>query len=194
MCDLTPDTLCTFSPDPSEQPDARSALGNDEDMEANVLYAVATPGILKLWPWVNQVCHFLQHTSTFLSQTRIRCLSRSLPSYLLRLLCSSSKEWGMYTTFTSQRVLFLFLFLTGPPFPSLPSPRVILVEDFGMLVGLTTVKDVLHLEPHEQLNSPIIAWSNRGALDGALEELWTWLADMRSSVNAWYSRISRRWR
>ena len=88
----------------------------------------------------------------------------------------------------------LFLFLTGSPFPSLSSPRVILVEDFGILVGLTTVKDVLHLEPHEQLNSPIIAWSNRGALDGALEELWTWLADMRSSVNAWYSRISRRWR
>lgn len=80
------------------------------------------------------------------------------------------------------------------PISSLSSPRVILVEDFGMLVGLTTVKDVLHLEPHEQLNSPIIAWSNRGALDGALEELWTWLADMRSSVNAWYSRISRRWR
>jgi chloride channel 3/4/5 len=76
--------------------------------------------------------------------------------------------------------------------PLLSSPRVILVEDFGMLVGLTTVKDVLHLEPHEQLNSPIIAWSNRGALDGALEELWTWLADMRSSVNAWYSRISGR--
>lgn len=102
---LTPDTLCTFSPDPSEQPDTRwSAVANDEDMEANVLYAVATPGTLKLWPWVNQVCHSLQHTSTFLSQTRIRRLSRSLPSYLLRLLCSSSKEWGMCTTFTSQRV------------------------------------------------------------------------------------------
>ena len=81
-----------------------------------------------------------------------------------------------------------------PPFPSPSSPRVILVEDFGMLVGLITVKDVLHLEPHGQLNSPIIAWNNRGALDGALEELWTWLADVRSSVNAWYSRISRRWR
>jgi chloride channel 3/4/5 len=74
------------------------------------------------------------------------------------------------------------------------SPRVILVEDFGTLVGLTTVKDVLHLEPHGQLNSPMIAWSNRGALDGALEELWTWLADVRSSANAWYARVSRRLR
>ena len=68
MCDLTSDTICTFSPAPSEQPDARwSAVGNDEDMEADVLYAVATPGILKLWPWVNQVCHCLQHTLTLLS-------------------------------------------------------------------------------------------------------------------------------
>jgi chloride channel 3/4/5 len=75
------------------------------------------------------------------------------------------------------------------------SPRVILVEDFGTLAGLTTVKDVLHLEPHGQLNSPMIAWSNRGALDGALEELWTWLADVRSSANAWYTRVvSRRLR
>ena len=74
------------------------------------------------------------------------------------------------------------------------SPRVILVEDFGTLVGLTTVKDVWHLEPHGQLNSPMIAWSNRGALDGALEELWTWLADVRSSANAWYARVSRRLR
>ena len=104
MRDLTPDTLCIFSPDPSEQPDARwSAVGDEEDMEANVLYAVAAPGILKLWPWVNQVCHYLQHPSTFLSQTRIRRLSRSLPSYLSRLLCSSSKEWGMCTTFISRR-------------------------------------------------------------------------------------------
>lgn len=103
MRDITSDTLCTFNPDPSEQPDARwSAVGNDADMEANVQYAVATPGILKFWPWVNQVCHCLQHTSTFLSQTRIRRLSRSLPSYLLKLSCSSSREWGMCTTFTSR--------------------------------------------------------------------------------------------
>lgn len=82
----------------------------------------------------------------------------------------------------------------SPPVAPPTSPRVILVEDLGTLVGLTSVKDVLHLEPHEQLNSPIVAWSNRGALDGALEELWTWLADVRSSINAWYSRASSRWR
>jgi hypothetical protein len=62
--DLTPDTLCDFSPDPSEQPEAGwSAVGDDEDMHSNVLYAVASPGILKLWPWVNQVCRRLHRVS-----------------------------------------------------------------------------------------------------------------------------------
>ncbi len=69
MRDFTPDTTCSFSPDPLEQPDARwSAVGNDEDTEANVLYAVASPGILKLWPWVNQVGHRLQQISLFCLQ------------------------------------------------------------------------------------------------------------------------------
>ncbi|KAH9058793.1 voltage-gated chloride channel [Lactarius vividus] len=150
LLDLSPDTLCNFSPDPAEQPDARwSAIGSDEDTESNVRYAVATAGVLKLWPWVNQ---------TPLT------VSSKMP---LEVVMQVFKRMG---------------------------PRVILVEDFGTLVGLTSVKDVLHLEPHEQLNSPIVAWSNRGALDGALEELWTWLADVRSSINAWYGHASRRWR
>ncbi|KAH8993320.1 voltage-gated chloride channel [Lactarius hatsudake] len=150
LLDLPPDTLCTFSPDPAEQPDARwFAIGSYEDMESNVRYAVATPGILKLWPWVNQ---------TPLT------VSSKMP---LEVVMQVFKRMG---------------------------PRVILVEDFGALVGLTSVKDVLHLEPYEQLNSPIVAWSNRGALDGALEELWTWLANVQSSIYAWYGHASRRWR
>jgi len=150
VVDLQADTLCAFSPDPAEQPDARwSAICGDEDMESNVRYAVATPGILKLWPWVNQ---------TPLT------VSPKLP---LEVVMQVFKRMG---------------------------PRVILVEDLGTLVGLTSVKDVLHLEPHEQLNSPMVAWGNWGALDGALEEIWTWLAGVRSSINAWYGRASRRWR
>ncbi|KAI0305401.1 voltage-gated chloride channel [Multifurca ochricompacta] len=148
--DLPPDTLCTFSPDPSERPEARwSAISIEEDMESNVLYSVSSPGILKLWPWVNQMP---------------LTVSSKVP---LEVVMQLFKRMG---------------------------PRVILVEDLGVLVGLTTVKDVLHLEPHGQFNSPIVAWSNRGALDGALEELWTWLADVRSSINSLYGRISRRWR
>ena len=100
----------------------------------------------------------------------------------------------VYHVFSSASFMGYYFSPSPPPSPCPQSPRVILVEDFGTLVGLTTVKDVLHLEPHGQLNSPMIAWSNRGALDGALEELWTWLADVRSSANAWYSRVSRRLR
>ena len=187
---LQPDTLCSFNPDPAEQPDARwSAICSDEDMESNVRYAVATPGILRLWPWVNQVrrLHPRLRSDIFVYHyTRIRRPSRSPPKCPSRLSCRYLNAWGMWLQHTRT-----------PRYPlSHPfrSPRVILVEDLGTLVGLTSVKDVLHLEPHEQLNSPIVAWSNRGALDGALEELWTWLADVRSSINAWYSRVSSRWR
>ncbi|KAA1471841.1 voltage-gated chloride channel [Dentipellis sp. KUC8613] len=53
--DLTPDILCQFVPDPSEQGDTNwSAIGIDEDVSANILHATATPGVLKIWPWVNQ--------------------------------------------------------------------------------------------------------------------------------------------
>lgn len=50
---------------------------------------------------------------------------------------------------------------------------MILVEDYGALVGLCTVKDVLHLEPHAVLEPPHFAssWSRSGGLDNALEEV-----------------------
>ena len=68
LADLQPDTLCSFSPDPAEQPDPRwSAICSDEDMALNLGYAVATPGIVRLWPWVNQVRHY---TTPLRSDTR----------------------------------------------------------------------------------------------------------------------------
>ncbi|CAK5265424.1 unnamed protein product, partial [Mycena citricolor] len=51
-------------------------------------------------------------------------------------------------------------------------PRVILVEDHGVLTGLVTVKDVLRwiaLEKPEREPS----WDERGGLEGLLEEVWT---------------------
>jgi hypothetical protein len=161
-------------------------------MESNVRYAVAVPGILKLWPWVNQVRHYhfavlrIRHTFFFLTtrtSDATHCLLQNAPR-------------GCHAAIQAHGVCTCIHFpprFSHPPLLA-PSPRVILVEDLGTLVGLTSVKDVLHLELHEQLNSPIVAWSNRGTLDGALEELWTWLADVRSSINAWYSRASSRWR
>lgn len=138
--------------------------------------------------------HPSQHCCCFSHYyTHIRRPSLSPQKCPSRLSCSYLSAWGTHNSYVStfRPAVSHTLSPLLPPY----SPRVILVEDLGTLVGLTSVKDVLHLEPHEQLNSPIVAWSNRrGALDGALEELWTWLADMRSSINAWYSRASSRWR
>lgn len=141
--------------------------------------AVGEPGLSLL---LRSVTCVFSHSIRHLSQSPQNCPSR--------LSCKCSNAWGMsHSPYPLRHRAFL-----TPSLPPLCSPRVILVEDLGTLVGLTSVKDVLHLEPHEQLNSPIVAWSNRGALDGALEELWTWLANVRSSINAWYGRASSRWR
>jgi chloride channel 3/4/5 len=43
-------------PDAHEQVEQLwSAVGVDEESDEHVLYATATPGVLKLWPWANQV-------------------------------------------------------------------------------------------------------------------------------------------
>ena len=155
-----------------------------------MLYAVSSPGTLKFWPWVNQVCHIPPRAA------RIKNVSHTHESDASDGFLHVAPR-GRHATISTHGVCARHVFASfeGISHRVSISPRVILVEDFGTLAGLTTVKDVLHLEPHGQLNSPMIAWSNRGALDGALEELWRWLADVRSSANAWYSRVvSRRLR
>lgn len=54
-------------------------------------------------------------------------------------------------------------------------PRVILVEDQGVLVGLVTVKDVLRftLMEHSRTHSP---WAG-AEFEGIIEEVWTWTSD-----------------
>ncbi|KAJ3576766.1 hypothetical protein NP233_g202 [Leucocoprinus birnbaumii] len=51
-------------------------------------------------------------------------------------------------------------------------PRVIVVEDHGLLVGLVTVKDVLRFIATEKPNRGP-SWDERGGLDGLLEAAWT---------------------
>lgn len=63
-------------------------------------------------------------------------------------------------------------------------PRIILVEDHGVLSGLVTVKDVLKFiatEKHDRRPS----WDERGGLDGLLEEMWTWASRQVSKVLHW---------
>ncbi len=70
------------------------------------------------------------------------------------------------------------------------SPRVILVELHGRLVGLITVKDVLRFIAIEQPESPS-SWERRASLDDVLNETWTstssWIQDLR----IWWRRVAR---
>ncbi|KAJ3825344.1 Cl-channel protein [Lentinula raphanica] len=72
-------------------------------------------------------------------------------------------------------------------------PRVILVEDFGCLVGLVTVKDVLRFIAMEKPGYHHPSWDERGGLDGLLEELWTTVKGVISRVGEGFARIGRRW-
>ncbi|KAH6914393.1 voltage-gated chloride channel [Coprinopsis sp. MPI-PUGE-AT-0042] len=70
-------------------------------------------------------------------------------------------------------------------------PRVILVEDRGMLCGLVTVKDVLrYIATEKPGHRP--SWDERGGLDGLLEELWNWGSDLRDRLLGWGYRLLRR--
>jgi len=70
-------------------------------------------------------------------------------------------------------------------------PRVILVEDHGVLVGLVTVKDVLRFIATEKPDHGP-SWDERGGLDGLLEEAWTWTSDTVYRTVAWSRRLLRR--
>jgi chloride channel 3/4/5 len=70
------------------------------------------------------------------------------------------------------------------------SPRVILVEDHGSLVGLVTVKDVLRFTALEKPDEP--SWHDRGGLSGMLEEALTWAANVMHNLVAWSRNLIRR--
>jgi chloride channel 3/4/5 len=65
---------------------------------------------------------------------------------------------------------------------------VILVEDYGALVGLVTVKDVLRFTAIGQPESEP-SWDERGGLDGMLEEIWTWAVRVLQRATLWIQRI-----
>ncbi|KAH7912423.1 chloride channel [Hygrophoropsis aurantiaca] len=72
-------------------------------------------------------------------------------------------------------------------------PRVILVEEQGILKGLVTIKDVLRFTATEKptANGPASDW-DAGELDAVLEILWTWAADVLDRSVAWSRRLVRR--
>lgn len=76
-------------------------------------------------------------------------------------------------------------------------PRVILVEQYGSLKGLVTVKDVLRFNAmseaagNDTLDSEATLWDS-GALTGALEDVWLGVQQTWQDVVAWTVRGSRR--
>ena len=73
----------------------------------------------------------------------------------------------------------------------LPRPRVILVEQRGVLCGLVTVKDVLrYIATEKPGHRP--SWDERGGLDGLLEEIWTWGSELKARIVSWGLRVLRR--
>lgn len=72
-------------------------------------------------------------------------------------------------------------------------PRVILVEDHGMLTGLVTVKDVLRFIATEMPDHEL-SFDERGGLDGLLEELWTWTSDIVRRIVSWSPSLLRPFR
>ncbi|TEB30350.1 voltage-gated chloride channel [Coprinellus micaceus] len=70
-------------------------------------------------------------------------------------------------------------------------PRVILVEEHGVLCGLVTIKDVLrYIATEKPGHRP--SWDERGGLDGLLEELWTWGSGVKARIVSWCLRVLRR--
>jgi len=72
-------------------------------------------------------------------------------------------------------------------------PRVILVEQYGALVGLITVKDVLRFTASsEHSNSTASVWNDPGALNSVLEEAWNWASEVVNRFAGWGRRLIRR--
>ncbi|KAF8236060.1 Cl-channel protein [Tricholoma matsutake] len=69
-------------------------------------------------------------------------------------------------------------------------PRVILVEDHGVLTGLVTVKDVLRFIATLPSHEP--SWDDRGGLNGLLEEAWRWVAEIIYKIMSWSRKLVRR--
>ena len=75
----------------------------------------------------------------------------------------------------------------------LHSPRVILVEDRGALVGLLTVKDVLkftHLHGRHERRG---GWWNDGRfqgheVEGILDDMWVWAGSVFDQVRGFFRR------
>ena len=71
------------------------------------------------------------------------------------------------------------------------SPRVVLVESYGALAGLITVKDVLRFTMLEQHHVQYSPWSGED-LDGLVDEARTLTSNLADDIVSWGRRVFRR--
>jgi chloride channel 3/4/5 len=70
------------------------------------------------------------------------------------------------------------------------SPRVILVEEHGILKGLVSVKDVLRFNATEEpAGDP--QW-DASELEAILDVMWNWATGVVQTTMEWYRRFIRR--
>ena len=83
--DVRPDTPISFEADVEDLEDvdlagvaAAPAVGIDEDISMEIMETTAAPDVLKLWPWVNQVCR-ASHCPRILANRLVADAAYSLP-------------------------------------------------------------------------------------------------------------------
>ncbi|KAG5646235.1 hypothetical protein DXG03_004062 [Asterophora parasitica] len=157
------DTMCLFaSRDPERDEEHGVSFGIEEEAASTGFFESAlSDGGLRFWPWVNQTP---------------MTVSPELP---LEIVMQLFKRMGF-----AHVPLGADLILTYDD-----RPRVILVENHGVLTGLVTVKDVLKFIATKPSHEP--SWDDRGGLNGLLEEVWTWGTDISHRIVSWSRRRLR---
>ena len=156
---------------------------HDED-EQEEYFAPTTAGeCIQFWPWVNRVSnkHSFALVNIYVGNKTPMTVSPDLP---LEIVMQLFKRLGWVNN-------CMILNPTNPHHSCWLRPRIILVEDHGVLSGLVTVKDVLkYIATERPGHQPSL--DERGGLDGLLEEIWLWTSGLLSMVVLWSRRLIRR--
>jgi hypothetical protein len=171
--DVPPETHCIFSlENPHQEQEQVSRNGSShanrlsEELSAPlVASAEEHVNIIKLWPWVNEV-RVTFASKVFLQTVYLQDADNCVAASTFGDCDAAIQADGVGKNFPSA-----WLHSVTPV--SMTSPRVVLVQDQGTLVGLVTVKDVLRFNAMEG-SGRNSSGDERGGLDGVLEEVWTW--------------------
>ena len=162
--------------------DVDLASSSHDDDEQEEYFAPTTAGeCIQFWPWVNKVSkHGFALANTYVRNKTPMTVSPDLPLEIVMQLFKRL-GWVKFVWFESNEPLSILWI----------RPRIILVEDHGVLSGLVTVKDVLkYIATERPGHQPSL--DERGGLDGLLEEIWLWTSGKLSMAVLWSRRLIRR--